>query len=152
MSNFEYSIDVNVPVTVAYNQWTQFESFPQFMDHVESVSQLDDDTLMWRAEIAGIEQSWSAKITEQTPDHRIAWTNTSGSTNAGVVTFHKIDDTTTRVTLQMMYDPEGFMENVGDALGFVESSMKQDLENFKTFIEERGVPTGAWRGTIERQA
>ena len=150
MSNFEHTINVHVPVAVAYNQWTQFETFPHFMNNVESIQQLDDDTLIWKAEIAGVEQEWTARITEQTPDHRIAWTNTSGATNAGVVTFHKIDDTTTRVTLQISYDPEGFIENMGTALGFVEHSMKTDLENFKAFIEERGIPTGAWRGTIEQ--
>lgn len=150
MGNFESAIDVNVPVAVAYNQWTQFETFPQFMDNVESIRQLDDDTLVWKAEVAGNDQEWTAEITEQTPDQRIAWTNTNGATNAGVVTFHKIDDNTTRVMLQIEYDPEGFIENVGAALGFVQRGLESDLENFKEFIEERGVATGAWRGTIEQ--
>lgn len=149
MSIFEHSIDVNVPVSVAYNQWTQFESFPNFMDHVEYVRQKDDETLEWHANIAGNDLTWTAKITEQTPDHRIAWTNISGAPNAGVVSFHKIDDGTTRVMFQIEYDPDGFVESVGDALGFVERSMTSDLENFKEFIEARSVPTGAWRGTIE---
>ena len=150
MANYEHSIDVNVPVNVAYNQWTQFEEFPQFMEGVEEIRQLDDDTLIWRAEIAGQEQEWRAKITEQTPDHRIAWTSTEGATNAGVVTFHHIDDHTTRVMLQLDYQPEGFVENVGAALGIVERRVKGDLERFKDFIEAKGQATGAWRGTIEQ--
>lgn len=151
MGNFEYAIDVDVPVSVAYNQWTQFEDFPYFMENVESITQMDDDTLLWNAEIAGFEQEWTAEITQQLPDKRIAWTNTSGATNAGVVTFHPISDTKTRVMLQVDYDPEGFIENIGDALGFVERSLMSDLQNFKEFIEGRGVPTGAWRGEIENE-
>jgi len=152
MSTFKHGIDVNVPVSIAYNQWTQFEDFPHFMDSVESIRQMNDDTLFWEAEIAGIEQEWTARITEQIPDQRIAWTNTSGATNAGVVTFHPVNDITTRVMLQVDYEPEGFIENVGDALGFVERSLRSDLENFKAFIEKRGVPTGAWRGEIEQES
>lgn len=150
MANYEHSIDVNVPVNVAYNQWTQFEEFPHFMEGVEAVSQLDNDTLFWRVEIAGSEQEWRAEITEQTPDHRIAWTSTEGAKNAGVVTFHYIDDNTTRVMLQLDYDPEGFIENVGSALGIVERRVKGDLERFKSFIEEKRKATGGWRGTIEQ--
>lgn len=152
MHRVEKSIDVNVPVRTAYNQWTQFESFPQFMEGVESVQQLDDTHLHWKAKLKGVEKEWDAEITEQTPDHRIAWTNTSGATHAGVVTFHRIDDNTTRVMLQMDYDPEGIIENLGDALGFVQRQVTGDLERFKTFIEERGVETGAWRGTVDQQA
>src|SRR5579885_1170006 len=111
------SIDVNVPVRTAYNQWTQFESFPHFMEGVQEVRQLDDTRLHWRAKIGGKEKEWDAKITEQQPDQRIAWTSTSGAENAGVVTFHRIDDNRTRVTLQLDFDPEGFVENVGDAVG-----------------------------------
>lgn len=150
MNKFKAGIDVNVPVSVAYNQWTQFESFPDFMDSVESITQLDDETLLWKAEIAGIEQEWKARITEQIPDQRIAWANIDGATNAGVVTFHPVSAKTTRVMLQVDYDPEGFIENVGDALGFVERSLESDLENFKLFTEAMGKATGAWRGTIEK--
>ncbi len=150
MNKFKAGIDVNVPISVAYNQWTQFESFPDFMDSVESITQLDDETLLWKAEIAGIEQVWKARITEQIPDQRIAWTNIDGATNAGVVTFHPVSEKTTRVMLQVDYDPEGFIENIGDALGFVERSLESDLENFKLFTEAMGTATGAWRGTIEK--
>ncbi len=151
MANYEHSVDVNVPVSTAYNQWTQFEEFPEFMEGIERIEQLDDTHMRWYAEIAGIDQEWDAVITEQTPDQRIAWTSTSGAKNAGVVTFHKIDDNTTRVMLQVDYDPEGFIENVGAALGIVEGRMKGDLERFKEFIEQRGVETGAWRGEVEQE-
>lgn len=148
MTTFEYSVDVNVPVRTAYNQWTQFEKFPAFMDGVESVTQLTDSTMRWRAEIAGNIQEWDAKIVEQLPDQRIAWTSTSGAEHAGAVTFHYIDDDTTRVMLQIDYNPEGFIENVGAALGVVETRMRGDLIRFKEYIEERGTETGAWRGEI----
>jgi len=150
MANYEHSIDVNVPVSTAYNQWTQFETFPQFMEGIESVQQVNDTELLWHAEIAGVDQKWRAVITEQTPDHRVAWTSTSGAENAGAVTFHKINDNTTRVMLQITYDPQGFIENVGAALGIVEARMKGDLERFKEFIEKRGEETGAWRGVVEQ--
>jgi len=152
MTQFTQSIDVNVPVRTAYNQWTQFEEFPQFMEGIEEIRQLDDRTLHWKAEIAGIDQEWTAVITEQLPDERIAWKSTSGATNAGVVTFHRLDENTTRVTLQMSYDPEGFIENVGVALGMVEGRMKGDMERFKEFIERHGTATGEWRGTVPQTA
>lgn len=151
MSNIEQSIDVNVPVRTAYNQWTQFEEFPQFMEGVEEVKQLGDKRLHWRANIAGKQEEWDAKITEQEPDMRVAWTSTTGAHNAGVVTFHRIDDSKTRVMLQVDYEPEGVVENVGDALGFVSRRVKGDLDRFKTFIEARGKETGAWRGEIEQE-
>ena len=150
MGNFEQSIDVNVPVRTAYNQWTQFEMLPYFMEGVKEVEQISDTRLRWRAEIAGTEQEWDAEITEQTPDQRIAWKSTSGAKHAGVVTFHRIDDSLTRVMLQIDYDPEGFIENVGAALGMVENRMKGDVERFKHFIESGGKETGAWRGTVEQ--
>lgn len=150
MATIEKSIEVNVPASVAYNQWTQFEDFPQFMEGVKSVRQLDDSRLHWVAEVGGKEEEWDAEITEQTPDQRIAWTNTSGARNAGVVTFHRIDDQTARVMLQMDYDPEGFIETAGDKLGFVSRRVAGDLERFKEFIEARGRETGAWRGTVEQ--
>ncbi len=150
MPTYEHSIDVNVPVRVAYNQWTQFEDFPQFMEGVEEIKQINDTKLHWRAEIANVTEEWDAEITEQIPDERIAWTSTTGATNAGVVTFHRLDDNKTRVMLQIEYDPEGFVENVGAALGVVEARMSSDLERFKTFIEKRGEATGEWRGEVEK--
>jgi uncharacterized membrane protein len=149
MASVVESIDVKVPVSTAYNQWTQFEDFPKFMEGVEKVTQKDETHLFWKAEVAGQDKEWDAEITEQTPDQRIAWRSTSGAENAGVVTFHRIDDETTRVTLQMDVDPEGFVENVGTGLGFLERRVKGDLERFKEFIEGRGGETGAWRGTVE---
>jgi uncharacterized membrane protein len=142
------SIDVEVPVTTAYNQWTQFEAFPEFMEGVRSVEQLDDRRLRWKAEIGGKELEWDAEISEQRPDERIAWVSRSGAQNAGVVTFHRISDASCRVTLQLDYEPEGFVENVGDFFGVVASRARGDLERFKEFIERRGVESGAWRGEI----
>jgi uncharacterized membrane protein len=150
MSTIEQSIDVNVPVRTAYNQWTQFEEFPRFMEGVEEVNQLDQQRLHWRANIGGRVEEWEALITEQHPDERIAWKNTTGAPNAGVVTFHRLSDTKTRVMLQMEYDPQGVVENLGDMLGVVSRRVTNDLERFKEFIEARGQETGAWRGEVER--
>jgi uncharacterized membrane protein len=149
-SDMQHSIDVDVPVRVAYDQWTQFEEFPRFMSGVESITQLSDALLRWDVDIAGVKRRFETEITEQQPDQRIAWTTTEGPRHAGVVTFHRIDDATTRVTLQMDYEPQGFLENVGDKAGFVSSRIKADMKHFKEFIESRGVETGAWRGEIER--
>ena len=150
MSTIEQSIDVNVPVHTAYNQWTQFEEFPRFMEGVEEVRQLDDRRLHWRANIGGRVEEWDAVITEQHPDERIAWKNTTGAANAGVVTFHRLADNKTRIMLQMEYDPQGVVENLGDLLGMVSRRVANDLERFKAFIEARGHETGAWRGEVER--
>jgi uncharacterized membrane protein len=150
MSNVEQSIEVNVPVRTAYNQWTQFEEFPRFMEGVEKVIQQDDKRLHWVAEVAGKNREWDAEITEQIPDERVAWRNTSGATNAGVVTFHYIDEKTTKIMLQLEFEPEGVVEKAGDALGLVKRRTKGDLERFKSFIEGRGSETGAWRGEIEQ--
>lgn len=147
-TTIEESIEVNVPVSTAYNQWTQFEDFPKFMKGVREVRQLDDTHLHWRAEVAGKEEEWDAEITEQIPDKRIAWRSTSGAQNAGVVTFHKISDSTTRIMLQMDYAPKGFIEKVGDAAGVVETETRGDLEDFKKFLEERASETGSWRGSV----
>jgi uncharacterized membrane protein len=148
MSTIEKSIDVKVPVRTAYNQWTQFEDFPKFMEGVREVRQLDDKHLHWRAQIAGKEVEWDAEITEQIPDQRIAWRSTSGTPNAGVVTFHRLSDNETRITVQMQYEPHGAAETTGDMLGAVSSRIEGDLQRFKEFIESREVETGAWRGTI----
>jgi uncharacterized membrane protein len=150
MSNITESIDVEVPVRTAYDQWTQFEEFPKFMSAVERIEQLDDQRLHWVAKVGGKTKEWDAKITEQTPDQRVAWTSTSGADNAGVVTFHRIDDNKTRVTVQMDIDPEGVVENVGDAVGVPGRQVKGDLERFKEFIESRGRETGAWRGEVKQ--
>jgi uncharacterized membrane protein len=152
MSEIMESVDVNVPVRTAYDQWTQFESFPQFMDGVKQVRQLDDRTLEWVADVAGKEKRWKAKITEQEPDQRIAWTSTEGARNAGVVTFHRLGEGKSRVTLQLDVEPEGALETAGDALGVVKRRVKDDMERFKKFIESRGTETGAWRGEVEQQA
>ena len=149
MSIVEESIEVQVPVRTAYNQWTQFEEFPQFMEGVEQVQQLSDDTLRWVAEIGGKKREWTAKITEQEPDHRVAWTSAEGARNAGVVTFHPLSDGQSRVMLQLEYEPEGAVEKTGDAVGLVKSRVKGDLERFKEYIESRGQETGGWRGKIQ---
>ncbi len=150
MASVTKSIDVRVPVRTAYDQWTQFEEFPRFMEGVKSVKQLDDTHLHWIAEIGGQTKEWDAEITEQIPDERIAWRSTSGAKNAGVVTFHRLGDGLTRVTLQMEYEPEGAAESIGDALGFVSRRVEGDLERFRDFIEGRGVETGAWRGEVRQ--
>ena len=150
MSQIIESIDIDAPVRTAYDQWTQFESFPKFMDGIERVEQLTAPTLEWTASIAGVDRSWTAEITEQTPDQRIAWKATSGAENAGVVTFHRVDDRRSRVTLQLDIEPEGVIESVGDALGLVQRRAKGDLERFKAYIEDRGVATGAWRGEVDQ--
>jgi uncharacterized membrane protein len=149
MASVVESIDVNVPLSTAYNQWTQFEEFPRFMEGVKSVNQVDDSHLHWAAEIGGKDEEWDAEITEQRPDERVAWKSISGASNAGVVTFHRLDDESTRVTLQMDVEPDGVVENVGTALGFLDRRVKGDLERFKAYIEERGSETGAWRGEVE---
>ena len=148
MSKIEKSIDVNVPVRTAYDQWTQFEEFPNFMEGVESVHQLDDRRLHWRAEIFGKMVEWTAEITEQIPDTKIAWRSTSGAPNAGAVAFFRLSDDRCRVTLLIDYEPQGVLETVGDWLGMLSRRVEGDLERFEKFIEERGVETGAWRGSI----
>ncbi|HEX3722350.1 MAG TPA: SRPBCC family protein [Nitrolancea sp.] len=150
MSNVTKSIDVNVPVHVAYNQWTQFEDFPHFMEGVQEVRQLNDRRLFWRAEIGGKTTEWNAEITEQVPDTRIAWTSISGAENNGVVAFRATDSGTTEVTLQIGYQPEGMTEKMGDTMGMVDRQVEGDLKRFKEFIESRGQPTGGWRGTIDQ--
>ncbi|MCB1248609.1 MAG: SRPBCC family protein [Acidimicrobiales bacterium] len=143
-------IDVEVPVRTAYNQWTQFEDFPLFMDHISNVDQLDDTHVRFTASIAGVQRSWDAEITEQTPDQRIAWTAIDGTQNAGVVTFHPLADDRTRVVLQLDVEPEGLVEQIADKGGFVSDRARKDLEAFKTFIEQRGYETGAYRKKVKR--
>ena len=148
MSMIETSIEVNVPVKIAYNQWTQFEEFPKFMEGVEQVKQLNDKQLHWKANIAGKEEEWDAEITEQIPDQRIAWSSKGGAMNEGLVTFSPLSDATSKLTLQMEYVPKGAAEKTGDALGLVTRRVEGDLKRFKDFIEARGRETGAWRGTV----
>lgn len=148
MARVEKSIEVDRPLQMVYNQWTQFEEFPRFMEGVEEVHQLDDKTLHWKARIAGRTEEWEAEIVDQVPDQSIGWRHTRGAINRGVVTFTALDGERCRVTLALEYDPQGFVEKVGDALGFVSRRVEGDLERFKRFIEERGTETGAWRGEI----
>jgi len=148
MSVVEHSTEVDVPVRVAYDQWTQFESFPEFMDGVKRVVQQGDKSLEWTSEIMGKENTWSAEIVEQVPDQRIAWRSTSGAPNAGIVSFQPTGDNATRVTLLIDAEPQDPIEKVGDFLGFLDRQVKGDVERFKQYIEQRGVPSGAWRGEI----
>lgn len=148
MAKIEQSIDVNVAVATAYNQWTQFEHFPEFMQAVKRVEQVDDKTLQWTAEIAGRERTWTAEIYEQEPDQVIAWRSTTGEPNSGRVTFEEVDGNTTRITLATQWSPEGAVEKAGEALGFDDRQVEGDLQRFKEFIEGRGAETGAWRGEI----
>jgi uncharacterized membrane protein len=148
MSQIERSVEVEVPLRTAYDQWTQFEEFPRFMEGVDAVSQLDDTHLHWQASIGGVSREWDAEITEQHPDERVAWKSTTGAKHAGVVTFHRLDDDRTKVMLQLDMEPEGLVEHAADALGFVERRAVGDLERFKEFVEARGTSTGAWRGDV----
>ena len=150
MAQMIETIDVNVPVGTAYNQWTQFESFPKFLSEVESITQIDDTHTHWKVKVGGFEREFDAEITEQHPDERVAWNSVGGdSHHAGVVTFHKLSDNETRVTVQIDWEPEGFVEMAGAALGVGKHAIKKDLENFKEFIESQGTETGAWRGDVE---
>jgi len=149
-SSIVETIEVNVPVSTVYNQWTQFEDFPQFMASVHEIRQLDDKHLHWKANVAGEEKEWDVEITEQIPDKRIAWRSVSGVPNGGVVTFHKISDNLTRVALQMDYQPEGPLEKLGDAFGAVRLETRGNLQKFKDLLEKRGSETGGWRGSISQ--
>ncbi len=148
MEKIEKTVDVEVPIQTVYNQWTQFEEFPRFMEGVKSVKQLDDKRLHWVAEIGGKQKEWNARIIEQIPDRKIAWQSEAGEFTAGTVTFQPAGNNRTRVHLELSYDPKGFVENTGDALGVVSGRVEGDLERFKEFIEHRGQETGGWRGTI----
>jgi len=151
MSIIEESIEVDVPVRTAYNQWTQFEEFPQFMEGVESVTQISDTRLHWVTKIAGVTREFDADITEQEPDQRIAWRSTDGPNQAGVVTFHRLGEGRTKVMLQLEVDPEGIAETVGDKLGTIKRQAEGDMARFKEFMESRGAETGAWRGKVDQQ-
>jgi uncharacterized membrane protein len=148
MATVEKSIVVDVPVRIAYNQWTQFEEFPRFMEGVEAVRQVNDKRLHWKASIGGKTEEWDAEIVEQAPDRHIFWRSVSGAENSGRVSFEPMGADRTRVTVEAGYDPKGFVEKSGDALGMVGRRVEGDLKRFKEFIEARGVETGAWRGEI----
>jgi len=148
MPTVKKSIEADVPVRIAYDQWTQFEEFPRFMDGVESVQQLDDKRLHWKAEVAGKAQEWDAEITEQTPDKVIAWKSTSGARNDGIVRFTALGENKTKVDVEMHWEPQGVTERIGDVLGADDMRIQGDLNRFKKFVEERKTPTGAWRGEI----
>jgi uncharacterized membrane protein len=149
MEHVEKMVEVDRPVSTVYNQWTQFEEFPSFMDGVKEVRQLDDTHLHWRAEIWGKEKEWDAEITEQEPDTRISWKSTSGAPNAGTVRFEPLGEDRTLVRLAMAYEPEDGMEKAGDALGLFTSRVEHSVKEFKRFIESRDQETGAWRGEVE---
>ncbi|MBB1252256.1 SRPBCC family protein [Streptomyces sp. OF3] len=149
MSKVEESVEVAVPVRTAYNQWTQFETFPEFMEGVERVEQRTDTLTHWVTDIGGTRREFDARITEQIPDERVAWTTVAGEARqAGVVTFHRLDADRTKVMLQMEFDPDGLAETVGDKLGFVRRRAGGDLERFRKYIEARGAESGGWRGTV----
>jgi uncharacterized membrane protein len=151
VSTVTESVDVNVPIGTAYNQWTQFEDFPKFMDGVESITQIGERRTHWVTKVAGQTREFDAEITEQHPDERVAWKSTGGDAkHAGVVTFHRIADAETRVTIQLDWEPEGFVEKVGSAVGVDSHQVKADAKRFKEFIESRGTATGAWRGDVDR--
>ena len=148
MARIQKDSEVDVPVEVAYDQWTQFESFPQFMEGVKEIVQLDEKTLRWHANVAGKDEEWEAEITEQTPNKIIAWRSTTGAPNAGTVRFQPMGSDKTKILLEISYEPRDATEKVGDALGVVDRRVSGDLERFKKFIEKRQAPTGAWRGEI----
>ena len=150
MPSIEKSVEVDVPLSTAYNQWTQFEEFPSFMNGVEVVKQLDETHLHWVASIGGHREEWDAEITEQLPDERVAWKATSGKGNAGVVTFHKLDDNRTKVMLQLDWESEGMVEALGAMIGQDDRAVKGDLQRFKELVEKQGSSSGAWPGEVKQ--
>jgi uncharacterized membrane protein len=148
MAHVREDIEVAVPVTTAYNQWTQFEEFPTFMENVESVRQIDDAHLRWVAEIGGKKHEWTAEIVRQEPDQVVAWRSTDGKGTSGEVKFESLGSDRTRVDVTMTWEPEGLIESLGEKIGADTLGVKRDLENFKKIIEGRGVETGAWRGEV----
>ncbi len=148
MAEVDESVEVEVPVSTAYNQWTQFEEFPRFMDGVESVRQLDDTHLHWVAEVGGRRHEWDAEITYQDPDRHIAWRATDGKDNTGSVRFERLDEGRTRIRVRMTWEAEGVAEAAGDKLGVDDRGVRADLERFKQLVESAGPETGAWRGEV----
>jgi uncharacterized membrane protein len=152
MATVTKSIDVHVPISTAYNQWTQFETFPHFMGGVDQVEQLDDRRLHWKINVGGQRREFDAEVTEQHPEERVAWKSTDGKTHAGVVTFHKLAPDETRVTVQLEWQPEGLAEKAGAVVGLDDRQVSSDLDKFKAFIENREKETGAWRGEVPRDS
>jgi uncharacterized membrane protein len=150
MSSILKSIDVAVPVSVAYDRWTQFEEFPEFMSGVDSIDQLDATHLHWKVSIAGVDREFDAEVTEQTPDERVAWKSTDGESHAGVVTFHRLADAETRVTLQLDWKPQGAIEKIGSLLQVDDLQIGHDLDKFKEIVEASGAASGGWRGNVDR--
>ncbi len=148
MKTITKSIEVGVPLATAYDQWTQFEEFPRFMEGVESIEQVSDRQTHWVTRIGGVKREFDAEIVVQKPEHGVSWHATTGTQHSGKVTFAAVSPDRTAVTLTMQWDPQGFLESAGDALGIVDRRVEGDLQRFKTFIEERGTATGAWRGEI----
>jgi len=151
MASVTESVDVEAPIAQVYNQWTQFETFPEFMSGVESITQLDDRHLHWKIKVAGVEREFDAEVTEQHPEERVAWKSTDGTSHAGVVTFHKLDQNRTKVTVQLDWDPDTLMEKVGALVNADDMQVSRDLDRFKTFIEQAPAETGAWRGDVPRE-
>jgi uncharacterized membrane protein len=151
MSTIEQSIEVDAPVRTVYDQWTQFEEFPRFMEGIDEVTQLDATHLHWKASVGGKTNEWDAEITEQLPDKRVAWKSTSGTANAGVVTFHRLDEHRTKVLVQLDWEPDGVVETLGSAVGSDSRRVQGDLERFKELVESRGAESGAWRGEVKQQ-
>ena len=149
MERIEKTVEVDCPVRTVYNQWTQFEDFPKFMAGVKDVRQLDDTHLHWRAEVWGKDEEWDAEITEQEPDQRVSWRSIGGPRNAGTVRFEPLGDNRTLVRLALSYQPEGVLENIGSAMGAMQTQVESSVRNFKQFIESRGAETGAWRGEVQ---
>jgi uncharacterized membrane protein len=150
MASVHESIEVDVPVSTAYNQWTQFETFPVFMRGVASVEQIDETSLQFRTDIAGVRREYIARITEQSPDRKIAWVSTDKPRNAGSVTFEPLDAGRTRVKIELEWEPEGLVEKAGSVLGADHRQVSADLGRFKEFIESRGIETGEWRSTVDQ--
>ena len=148
MAELDESIEVDVPIATAYNQWTQFEDFPEFMDHVQSVKQIDDTHVHWVAEIGGRKHEWDAEITFQEPERQITWKSTDGKTNVGFVKFERLGDERTRVRVRITWEPDGPVEAVGEKIGSDERGVRADLQRFKALVERRGEETGAWRGEV----
>lgn|SRR5664279_3094884 len=150
MGTVTKEIEVDVPISVAYNQWTQFEDFPAFMSGVKSITQLSDRKLHWEVSVGGVDREFEADVVEQHPDERIAWNSTGDKVHAGVVTFHRISENSTKITLQMDWKPEGFVEKAGEILQIDDMQISKDLAKFKRLIESNGFESGNWRGEVPR--
>lgn len=148
MATVNRTIDVEVPVSVAYNQWTQFESFPEFMKGVEAVEQIDETALHFSTNVGGVKRGFNAQILEQVPDSLVSWASVDGPRNAGTVSFEPLGADRTRVSVEIEWEPDGFAEKAGSMVGIDDMRVSADLDKFKKFIEERGYETGAWRGSV----